>query len=248
MASDDNTIIGLSTLFTILIIFLSYCIISSLLLRFGGRLHRKLRAPPHIMHHSRLVAHRGFKNDKIPENTLHAFRTAANVVKVDMVELDCWLSKDGEVVVFHDGTYDRVCGVTGHVNDDDYSNFPPIKLTPEQQTHHDNMLTEKERLDATRIPLLKEVLSMLDESTALIVEIKQDSDEMISKIYDLLEGCGRATGGKTVWFSLKKGINRKLQKFRKGGRGLSTISSITEGLEVFLLYVPVSKASELSNW
>jgi len=43
-------------------------------------------------------------------------------------------------------------------------------------------LTDEEKKDASRIPLFSEVLDMLNDKTGLIVEIKQDSDEMIEKI------------------------------------------------------------------
>ena len=50
-----------------------------------------------------------------PENSRAAFRAAAEAGFG--IELDVQLSKDGEVMVFHDYTLDRVCGVTGNVID-----------------------------------------------------------------------------------------------------------------------------------
>ena len=61
-------------------------------------------------------AHRGLHSpDKsVPENSLAAFAAA---VEADYgMELDVQLSKDGEVVVFHDDTLDRVTGVQGRVD------------------------------------------------------------------------------------------------------------------------------------
>lgn len=60
-------------------------------------------------------AHRGLhtKDKTVPENSLPAFRAAAEAGYG--VELDIQLSRDGQVVVFHDDTLDRVCGVHGRV-------------------------------------------------------------------------------------------------------------------------------------
>ena len=65
-------------------------------------------------------AHRGLHdlNKGIPENSLAAFRAAAEAGYG--AELDVQLSKDGEVVVFHDDTLNRVCGIKGRVADFTY--------------------------------------------------------------------------------------------------------------------------------
>ena len=62
-------------------------------------------------------AHRGLhtKDKTVPENSLPAFRAAAEAGYG--VELDIQLSRDGQVVVFHDDTLDRVCGVHGRVDE-----------------------------------------------------------------------------------------------------------------------------------
>lgn len=52
------------------------------------------------------VAHRGLSG-LLPENSAEAFR-AALPYRPDFMELDVQLSKDGEVVVFHDETLDRM--------------------------------------------------------------------------------------------------------------------------------------------
>ena len=61
-------------------------------------------------------AHRGFyeKDQSIPENTLRAFERA--VENGYGVELDVQLTKDGEVVVFHDDTVDRETEFKGRVD------------------------------------------------------------------------------------------------------------------------------------
>jgi glycerophosphoryl diester phosphodiesterase len=54
----------------------------------------------------RKIAHRG-ASGRYPENTRLAF-TKAIEAGADMIELDCQLSRDGHVVVFHDERLNRV--------------------------------------------------------------------------------------------------------------------------------------------
>ena len=61
-------------------------------------------------------AHRGFHDNKTdaPENSLKAMKLA--VEHGYGIELDVQLTKDEKVVVFHDATLKRVCGVDAKVN------------------------------------------------------------------------------------------------------------------------------------
>lgn len=54
------------------------------------------------------IAHRGAKGHA-PENTMAAFQKAL-ALQCDGIELDVRLSKDGQVVVFHDHNLSRLCG------------------------------------------------------------------------------------------------------------------------------------------
>lgn len=60
-------------------------------------------------------AHRG-ASGYAPENTIPSFAKAVEM-KADGVELDVQLSKDGELVVIHDETVDRVSDRRGYVKD-----------------------------------------------------------------------------------------------------------------------------------
>ena len=59
----------------------------------------------------RIFAHRG-ASAYAPENTLEAFRLAMEQ-GADGIELDVQLTKDGELVVIHDETIDRVSNGKG---------------------------------------------------------------------------------------------------------------------------------------
>lgn len=64
---------------------------------------------------TKIWAHRG-ASFYAPENTLEAFDIAVKQ-KSDGIELDVQLTKDGELVVIHDETIDRVSDGTGYVKD-----------------------------------------------------------------------------------------------------------------------------------
>lgn len=103
-------------------------------------------------------AHRGlFDNKKVPENSLAAFR---NSVKYGFgIELDVQLTKDGQVVVFHDYTLDRMCGEKGKISE----------LTLEELRRFRLLGTEE------GIPTLSEVLEVVDGQVPLLVELKGES-------------------------------------------------------------------------
>ena len=72
------------------------------------RFSRK-REAQRFLHH--LFAHRGLftPDQSIPENSMPAF---ANAVRHGYgIELDIQLTKDKQVVVFHDHTLTRMCGI-----------------------------------------------------------------------------------------------------------------------------------------
>ena len=58
-------------------------------------------------------AHRGLHGPGVPENSLAAFRRAAEAGYG--AELDVHLTRDGRLVVIHDGDLERMCGVPGRV-------------------------------------------------------------------------------------------------------------------------------------
>ncbi|HAS72977.1 MAG TPA: hypothetical protein DCS67_02405 [Clostridiales bacterium UBA8960] len=64
---------------------------------------------------SLILGHRGAKA-YYAENTLNSFEKAI-AMGADGVELDIHFSKDGEIMVFHDFTLERMCGVKGAISD-----------------------------------------------------------------------------------------------------------------------------------
>ena len=133
-----------------------------------GRASKKKKAP----FEGRNFAHRGLhKADKsVPENSLEAFRCAAE--QGYGMELDVQLSRDGQVVVFHDDTLNRVCGVDARVDELTFAELRELRLCGTEQT----------------IPLFSEVLETVDGRGPLIVELKNGkrNRELCEKTYALL--------------------------------------------------------------
>lgn len=66
-----------------------------------------------------LVAHRGWRN-RFPENTLPAIKGALDA-GAHFIEIDVQVTADGEPVLFHDDTLDRLCRQRGAIADYSYA-------------------------------------------------------------------------------------------------------------------------------
>ncbi|MBF0278093.1 MAG: glycerophosphodiester phosphodiesterase [SAR324 cluster bacterium] len=111
------------------------------------------------------IAHRGFSG-KFPENTMLAFREALSL-GVDMIELDVHLSKDRKVVVHHDDELGRTAAGTGLIKDHTLKELKAL----------DAGSWFDQKYSAERIPLLEEVLDIMDGPTKLNIEIKSAAYE-----------------------------------------------------------------------
>ena len=101
-------------------------------------------------------AHRGLWNAKIPENSLSAFEYAARMGYG--IELDIQLTKDKKIVVFHDETLKRMCGVDKKVCELTLSELRTLRLGDTEEV----------------IPTFYEALKLINGRVPLLVEIKGD--------------------------------------------------------------------------
>ena len=69
-----------------------------------------------------IAAHRGGA-DTNPENTLLAYRKAVNEYKVDILESDLYLTKDGYLVYNHDSYVDETCNINGDISYEEMDNL-----------------------------------------------------------------------------------------------------------------------------
>ncbi len=98
------------------------------------------------------------------ENTLPAFQRALD--KNCGIELDIHLTRDGELVVFHDDNLVRACDSSLKVDESTLKELQSHTLFDTDQT----------------MPLFSEVLSLVDGKVPLLIELKTDNNVM-SKRY-----------------------------------------------------------------
>lgn len=103
-------------------------------------------------------AHRGLWDAAHPENSLPAFRRA--VEAGFGIELDVHLTRDQQMIVFHDDKLTRMCGDPRAVSACTLSELRALRLGTSRET----------------IPTLDEVLTVVDGRVPLIVELKSDGD------------------------------------------------------------------------
>ena len=74
-----------------------------------------------------LFAHRGFSGI-YPENSPLAFRMAAEKTNADGIESDVHLSKDGQLVIFHDASVERTSNGIGFIRDLTYAQLLELDI------------------------------------------------------------------------------------------------------------------------
>ena len=104
-----------------------------------------------------LIAHRGYHDKKkgIIENSIESFKRA--IAYKYIIELDVHMLNDGNIVVFHDSNLKRICGVNKVIENCSYDEIKNYKL----------FNTE------SKIPLLSDVLKLVDGKVPLLIEIKK---------------------------------------------------------------------------
>ncbi|MDP4174396.1 MAG: glycerophosphodiester phosphodiesterase family protein [Bacteroidota bacterium] len=101
------------------------------------------------------IAHRGlFDNVKIPENSLTSFQAAVD--SGFPIELDVRILSDGHLVVFHDHALARMTGLKGSILKMTLKELKTVKLLDTDQG----------------IPLLSDVLKLVNGKVPLLLEIK----------------------------------------------------------------------------
>jgi len=108
-----------------------------------------------------IVAHRGWSG-RAPENSMAAFRLAAEDPHIEWIELDVQMSKDGVPVVIHDFTLKRTAGRPGSVKDYTFSELSEMDIG---EKFSGNFRGE-------RIPSLERVLSEFAGKVKFNIELK----------------------------------------------------------------------------
>ncbi|XP_039620894.1 lysophospholipase D GDPD3-like [Polypterus senegalus] len=197
-----------------------YTLTSVLLLRNPHLLHKKKQTAIQCQH----ISHRGGGGERI-ENTLEAFTNAVDN-GTDLLELDCHLTRDGQVVVSHDENLLRETGHDINISDVDYADLPLYRDRLAVTFYEGHFSTGKDR----RIALLEDVLKQFPH-TAVNIEIKEDNEPLIKKVSDLVKKYDRES--RTVWASVKSDI---MKKCRAENPNMPTMFTFQRGLLLLLMY------------
>ena len=116
-----------------------------------------------------IYAHRGlFDNKRIVENTINAFKKA--LIENLNIELDIRTTKDNKIIVFHDSNIERLTGINRLVKDMTYDELSKVNL-----------------LNTTdKIPLLEDVLKLVNNRVTLLIELKENFNSNILKEFNKL--------------------------------------------------------------
>ncbi|XP_026888190.1 lysophospholipase D GDPD1 isoform X2 [Electrophorus electricus] len=134
-----------------------------------------------------------------------AFRHAVEL-GTDMLELDCHLTKDEQVVVLHDSNLRRLTGVDADISDVRYADLPPY-LCKLGVTFKRECFVEGG--GSRRIPLLRDVFEAFP-SLPINIDIKVNDDRLIRKVSEMVIKYDREH--LTVWGNSRDQIVQKCYK------------------------------------
>jgi glycerophosphoryl diester phosphodiesterase len=107
------------------------------------------------------IAHRGlWARDGAPENSLGAFQAAC--AGGYGIELDVQLSADGEAMVFHDATLERMTRAEGRISDHTAADLAALRLAGTDET----------------IPTLGDALTLVGHRAMVLIEVKTPAGEV----------------------------------------------------------------------
>lgn len=99
------------------------------------------------------IGHRGAMGH-VMENTLASVQKAMDL-HVDMIEIDVFKIKSGEIIIFHDESLERLTNTSGFIQDFTWPELSQIRLT-----------------SGDSIPLLSEVISLVHGKCPINIELK----------------------------------------------------------------------------
>ena len=144
-----------------------------------------------------IVAHRGASRDA-PENTIPAFQLAWEQ-GADAIEGDFHLSKDGEIVCFHDADTERVAGTQLVVRQ---STLAELKQLDVGASHG-------AAFNGTRIPTIAEVFATIPQGKKIFIEVKCGA-EIIPTLLNEIDQSG-LTQEQIVVISFNKQVIQQLK-------------------------------------
>ncbi len=107
------------------------------------------------------IAHRGLWDENVVENTLSAYENAGKLGYA--IEIDIFLTTDGQLVSFHDEDLERMTGVRGKVFQKSLAQLKALNLSDTTQ----------------KIPTFDEVLAVCENKVPILIEIKNQPNKMV---------------------------------------------------------------------
>lgn len=157
-----------------------------------------------------------------PENSLLAFRSAAETLGADFLEFDVHLSRDGEVVVIHDPTLDRTTNGRGAVRDHTLAELRGVHLRDGKGAVTDEP-----------VPSLDDVVGLaMRAHRQLLLEIKVDDRErrypgIEEKVFEVLDRHGAVPA--TVVMAFERETWKRVRWLRPEARTCALYSRRTIG-------------------
>jgi glycerophosphoryl diester phosphodiesterase len=156
-----------------------------------------------------VIAHRG-ASALAPENTMASFQRAL-AAGADMIELDVHLSADNEVMVIHDPTLNRTTNGRGRVRDHSYRELSKL----------DAGTWFAEKFAGERIPLLAEVLELVQMPTKVNIELKGSPahySQLAARVVQTIRNCRAAKQTVVTSFDMDylKAINKLAPEIQLG--------------------------------
>ncbi|CAH8462649.1 Lysophospholipase D gdpd1 [Schistosoma haematobium] len=205
-------------------VFVAYSSTSYILLRRPIIFLRRKRLPFEASH----ISHRGGSGEQI-ENTLEAFSSSL-LVGTNMFETDCHITKDNQVVVFHDNTLDRSTGVSGLVKEFSYEDLPRyLRVIEVQFTPGSFCIAESP--SSYKIPRLEDLFNKFP-NTPINIDIKVNDNLLINEVARLTETYNREHI--TVWGSMNSKVSKKCELRNKN---ILTFAPISYVIWIMTCYV-----------
>lgn len=161
-----------------------------------------------------IIGHRGAMGYE-PENTPRSFQKAIDL-GVDMVEMDIYVCKTGEVVVIHDDTIDRTTNGTGWVIEKSFDELRKLNAGKGQT-----------------IPTLKEVLDLVARRAKVNIELK--GPNTAQAVADKIRKYVTEKGWKYDDFMVSSFNHYEIERFNAVNPGVET--------GVILLGIPIGYAA-----
>lgn len=197
-----------------------YTLTSLYLLKNPQILHKKKQPAFRCTH----ISHRGGSGERI-ESTIEAF-THAVEVGTEMLELDCHMTRDGQLIVSHDENLLRQTGHDVSISSLNYEELPLYKERLEVTFYTGHYSTGSDR----KFALLEDVFHKFPK-IPINIEVKEKNRELIEKVSDLVKKYDREDV--TVWASVDSSI---MKECRKVNSTMPYMFTEMRGLQLLLLY------------